>query len=78
MTDAQMVALCVSMLAVFGATLSNYSRIGDVNARINDINRHIDDNFALLSQQMKAMEDNILRLIGDHETGIQKLEGNKR
>jgi cell division protein FtsL len=55
MTDAQMVTLCVAMLAVFAGTLFN-------NSRISDVNRHIDDKFALLSQQMKSMDDNILRL----------------
>jgi hypothetical protein len=63
-----MVTLCVAILAVFAGTLFN-------NSRISDLNRHIDDKFALLSQQMKTMEDNILRLIGDHETRLQKLEG---
>ncbi len=48
-------------------TLSN-------NSRISDVNRHIDEKFALLSQQMKTMADNSLRLIGDHETHLQKLE----
>ncbi len=50
-----MVTLCVAMLAVFAGTLFN-------NSRISDVNRHIDDKFALLSQQMKSMDDNILRL----------------
>jgi hypothetical protein len=67
MTDAQMVTLCVAILAVFAGTLFN-------NSRISDVNRHIDGKFALLSQQMKTMEDKILRLIGDHETRLQKLE----
>jgi len=60
MTDAERVTLCVAILAVFAGTLFS-------NSRISDVNRHIDDKFALLSQQMKTMENNILRLIGDHE-----------
>ncbi len=40
----------------------NNAGAGDMNSRISDVNRHIDDKFALLSQQMKTMEDNILRL----------------
>jgi hypothetical protein len=52
----------------------NNSRIADMNGRISDmgkriddlsdsVNRHIDDKFALLSQQMKHMEDNIMRIV---------------
>ncbi len=37
------------------------------------MSRHIDDKFALLSQQMKTMEDNIMGIIGQHETRIHKL-----
>lgn len=82
MTDAQMITLVVAMLAIFGATLFNNSRITDLrdslNRRLDDqsvsINRHIDDKFALLSQQMKTMEDNIMRVLGGHETRLQKLE----
>ena len=51
---------------------------GSVNARMNelrtDLTRHLDDKFSLLSQQIKQMEDNILRQLGDHETRIQTLE----
>lgn len=85
MTDAQMVTLVVAILAMFAGTMFNNSRIGDVNSRMGDLNgritdlksdlhRHIDDKFALLIQQMRTMEDNILRQVGDHETRLQKLE----
>lgn len=85
MTDAQMITLAVAILAVFGGTLYNNSRItdlrdsvsrrlDDMSKRFEDANRHIDDKFALLSQQMKTMEDNIMRVLGDHETRLQKLE----
>ncbi len=63
-------------------------RLSDTNGRISDGNRHIDDKFAnvhrniddkfaLLSMQIKTMEENLLRLIGDHETRIQNLEKKK-
>lgn len=65
-----MVTLCIAILAIFAGTLFN-------NLRTRDLNRHIDDKFALFSQQMKTMEDNILRLIGYHETRLQKLEGRR-
>jgi hypothetical protein len=75
MTDAQMITLAVAILAVFGGTLFNNSRIGDMGKRFDDVNQHIDDKFALLSLQMKHMEDNIMRIVGDHESRIQGLEG---
>jgi hypothetical protein len=89
MTDAQMITLAVAILAIFGATLFNNSRITDlrdsvnrrlddhrglINLRFDDVIQHIDDKFALLSQQMKTMEDNIMRVLGDHEMRLQKLE----
>jgi len=64
MTDAQMVTLTVAILAIFLGTLFNNSRITDLR---DSVNRHFDDKFALLSQQMKTMEDNVLRMLGDHE-----------
>ena len=67
MTDAQMVTLAVAILAVFAGTLFN-------NSRISDVNRHIDDKFALLSRQMKTMEDNIMRIVGDLDTRVHRLE----
>jgi hypothetical protein len=36
------------------------------------VNQHIDNEFALLSQQMKTMEDNIMRALGNHEISIPK------
>lgn len=72
MTDAQMVTLAVAILPVFAGTMLNNSRITDLS---NSLNRHIDDKFSLLSQQIKTMGDNIMRIVGDHETRIQKLEG---
>ena len=85
MTDAQMTTIVTVFLAAVIAVLFNNSRItdlrntmdsrfNDVNRRFDDINRHIDDKFTLLSHQMKAMEENLLRIIGDHETRIQRLE----
>ena len=78
MTDAQMITLAVAILAVFAGTLFNNSRIGDLRStmdkRFDDANRHIDDKFALLSQQMKHMEDNLMRIAGDHETRLEEHE----
>jgi hypothetical protein len=74
MTDGQMITLAVAILAVFAGTIFNNSRIGDLD---RSLNRHIDDKFALLSQQMKTMEDNIMRIVGEHESRIQTVEGKK-
>ena len=70
MTDAQMITLAGAILGVFAGTMFNNSRIGGVN-------RHIDDKFELLSQQMRHMEDNIMRIVSDHEERLQKLDGKK-
>ena len=81
-----MITLAVAILAVFAGTLFNNSRIGDMSKRFDDLrdslNKHIDDKFQLLSQQMRHMEDNIMRITGDHESRLQdhaaridKLEG---
>jgi hypothetical protein len=81
MTDGQMITLAVVFVAAMGSILYNNSRITDVGKRIDDlrdsVNRHIDDKFALLSQQMKTMEDNIMRIVGEHESRIQTVEGKK-
>jgi DNA recombination-dependent growth factor C len=88
MTDTQLIALALVFVAALGSVLYNNSRItglrdtvnnrfNEIGKRFDDVNRHIDDKFALLSQQMKHMEENIMRILGDHETRIQKLEGNK-
>ena len=58
-----MIALAVAILAVFAGNLFD-------NSRISDVNRHIDDKFALLSQHMRHMEDNIMRMLGDHDTRL--------
>lgn len=70
MTDAQTVTLAVAILAVFAGTIFNNSRISDVE---QSLSRHIDDKFNLLSQQMKHMEDNIMRIVDDLETRAHRL-----
>jgi DNA anti-recombination protein RmuC len=50
---------------------------GHMDKRFDDMNRHIDDKFALLTERLQRMEDNIMRITGDHEERIQKLEGKK-
>lgn len=57
-------------------------RFGDMNQRFNDldrrfdeVHRHIDDKFNLLAERLQRMEDNIMRILSDHEQRISKLEG---
>jgi hypothetical protein len=75
MTDAQMITLGIVFLAALGSVMYNNSRITDLRDIVGKVeigvNRHIDDKYALLSQQMKHMEDNIMRIVGDHETRLQ-------
>ena len=85
MTDTQVITIVIAILASLGAVVYNNSRITDsgkriddlrdmMNQRFNDVNRHIDDKFSLLSQQMARMEEKIMRVLGDHATRIHKLE----
>lgn len=50
---------------------------GTMDKRFDDMNGHIDDKFALLTERLQRMEDNIIRISGGHEERIQKLEGKK-
>jgi hypothetical protein len=81
MTDTQLVTLATAFLAAIIAVLFNNSRISDLRStmdrRFEDTNRHIDDKFALLVERLQRMEDNIMRITGNHEERIQKLEGKK-
>jgi hypothetical protein len=71
MTDAQMITIAAAFLAAVIAVLFNNSRITDLR---DSVNRHIDDKFALLSQQMKTMEEHIMRIVGDHESRLHDVE----
>jgi hypothetical protein len=88
MADAQLVTLATAFLAAIIAVLFNNSRISDLRSstdkRFDDlrgtmegVHRHIDDKFALLPERLQRMEDNIMRITGDHEERIQRLEGKK-
>ena len=81
MTDAQLVTITAAFLAAIIAVLFNNSRIGDlrstVDKRFEDMHRHIDDKFTILTERLQRMEDNIMRITGDHEERIQRLEGKK-
>ncbi len=85
MTDAQLISIAVTVLAILGATLVNNSRISDLNGSLN---RRIDDTRDVLRAEMQLQRkeielaftsinhklDEILRIPGDHETRIPKIE----
>lgn len=66
MSDAQILTIAFTMLAIFVASWFNNSRfgdtnnrIGDVNNRIGDVNKRIDD----LSRQIDNRVDNLRDVI---------------
>lgn len=92
MNDSRITAIAIIFVAALGPIMYSNSRItdlrNDVGKRFDNVgkciddlrdsvNRHIDDKFNLLSQQIKHMEDNAMRILGDHETRIQNLEKGK-
>lgn len=52
-------------------------RFGDVDKRFDEVHRHIDDQFKLLTERLQRMEENIMRILPDHENRIPRLEGNR-
>lgn len=67
-----------AFVTVLIGVLFNNSRIGDLRAmtekRFDDVNRHIDDKFALLSERIERMNDNLLRILADHDARLRKIE----
>ena len=89
MTDSQIIAIAITVLAILGGTLVNNSRIGDLHKRIDDtkdlLRAEIDLRFAQLDLRLDARFssidrklDEILRIVGDHETRISSLEQRSR
>jgi hypothetical protein len=85
MTDAQIIAIAITVLAVFAGTIFNNVRIGDLSTRMSEsnaaTNRRIDDTKEVLRAEMKAgfnsierKLDEILRITSDHDTRIAALE----
>jgi hypothetical protein len=85
MTDAQIIAIAITVLAVLAGTLFSNSRIGDMNNRIGDVKEVLRAEFrADIAQLTHTMEnrfnsvdrklDEVLRIVGDHETRISALE----
>ena len=96
MTDAQILAVGITVLAVLLGTLFNNSRISDINNRFADTNTRISDVKEVLRAEFKGelsqmrldfghrfdtidrKLDELLRIVGDHETRIGSLEHRPR
>lgn len=49
-------------------------RFAAVDVKFAALSQNFDSKFELLSLQLKTMGDNIMRILRDHETRLQKLE----
>ena len=93
MTDTQILTLVITLLGIFAASWFNNSRIGDVSLRISDrINdmrdvlraemkverAEVDTRFDRLEAKIDRMDDNVAKILADHEHRISKLEGDKQ
>lgn len=78
MTDAQIIAIAITVLAVLGGTIVNNTRIGDVKevlraefrADMSELRASMDKRFDAIDRKL----DEILRILADHETRITRLE----
>jgi low affinity Fe/Cu permease len=57
MTDAQIVAIAITVLAVLGGTLINNSRIGDFNNRFADLNSSLNSRFADTNRKIDDLKE---------------------
>ncbi|MDP9171701.1 MAG: hypothetical protein M3N54_13880 [Acidobacteriota bacterium] len=86
MTDAQMVQIAITVLAVLGGALLNNSRLGDLKEVLRaevraDIGQLRSDLTLTIETRFNSVDrklDEILRIIGDHETRIVALEQRPR
>jgi hypothetical protein len=79
MTDAQIIAIAITVLAVLAGSVFNNVRIGDVSVSLN---RRIDDMRDVLRAEMNgrfewmdAKLDTIISMLGQLDTRVTKLEG---
>ena len=103
MTDAQIIAIGITVLAVLAGTLFNNVRISDLNGtvnarlgsvegRISSLETRFENRFNSIESRLGSMEsraenrygsidrklDEILRIVGHHETRISVLEQHPR
>jgi len=78
MINAQLITILVVFLSVMVGILVNNSRMSDmraaVDARITDSNRHVDESLARFEKKLDRMEENIMRLLADHDARLRQLE----
>jgi hypothetical protein len=82
MTDAQTIASAITVLAILGGALINNARITDVKevlraelrAEIGQLRNEIKLDLAERFNSIDRKLDEILRIVGDHETRITRLE----
>jgi len=64
MTDAQIIAIAITVLAVLAGSVFNNVRIGDVNTSLNRRFERLDSKL-----------DTIITMLGQLDTRVTKLEG---
>ena len=85
MTDQQIIAIVITVLAILGGTLISNSRIGDISSRIGDVKEVLRAEYQkdMMHLRMEMNErfnsidrklDELLRMAADHNTRIEKLE----
>ena len=85
MTDAQLISIAITVLAIFGGVLINNARLGDVNSRLGDLKEvlraeaksdkgEIVNIIAELRRIIEANHDTTLRMLADIDQRVMRLE----
>lgn len=85
MTDAQLISIAITVLAIFGGVLVNNARLGDVNIRIGDLKDTLraearadkSEILNMISELRRLIEtnhDTTLRMLADIDQRVTRLE----
>jgi hypothetical protein len=85
MTDAQIISIAITVLAIFGGTLINNARLGDVHTRLGDVKEalraeakadkgEIVNMIAELRRIIEGNHDTTLRMLADIDQRVTRLE----
>ena len=85
MSDSQIIALSITVLAILGATLINNARIGDIkevlraemDARFAKLDLSLEIRFNAMESRFNAIDrklDELLRVMADHDHRIRVIE----
>ena len=85
MTDAQLISIAITVLAIFGGVLINNSRLGDLNSRLGDLRdalraearadkSEIVNMIADLRRIIETNHDATLRMLADIDQRVTRLE----